>query len=44
MQPVPIVQEVGGAPEPVWTHVENLTHTKLDLRTVQLYRLRYPGP
>jgi hypothetical protein len=25
--PVPIVQEAGWAPEPVWTGAENLTHT-----------------
>jgi len=49
--PVPIVQEAGMVPGPVWTHAENLApHPPgFDLRTVQprrerLYRLRTPRP
>ena len=33
--PVPIVQEAGLAPGPVWTGVENLAPTGFDPRTVQ---------
>ena len=38
---VPIVQEAGWAPGPVWTGVENLTTTGFDLRTVQPVDSRY---
>ena len=45
--PVPIVQEAGWAPGPVWTGAENLTHTGVrspdrPARSQSLYRLRYP--
>ena len=33
--PVPIVQEVGWAPGPVWTGAENFAHTGTRSRTVQ---------
>ena len=33
--PVPIVQEAGWAPGPVWTGAENLALTGFDPRTVQ---------
>jgi len=44
---VPIVQEAGWAPGPVWTGAENLASTGIrspDRRTrsQSLYRLRYP--
>ena len=48
--PVPIVQEAGWAPGPVWTGAENLASTPgFDPRTFQphsesLYRLSYRGP
>ena len=47
--PVPIVQEVGWAPEPVWTGAENLAPTVIrspdrPARSESLYRLSYPGP
>jgi hypothetical protein len=47
--PLPIVQEAGRAPGPVWTGAENLAPTgirSLDLpaRRESLYRLSYPGP
>jgi hypothetical protein len=47
--PVPIVQEAGWAPEPVWTGAENLSHTGIRYpdspgRSESLYRLSYPGP
>jgi hypothetical protein len=40
--PVPIVQEAGWAPGPVWTGAENLTHTQilspeLPIRSESLY-------
>jgi len=46
--PVPIVQDVGWAPGPVWTGAENLTPTRTrspnGLACSQsLYRLRYPA-
>jgi hypothetical protein len=46
---VPIVQEGGWAPEPVWTDVENLTPTGIlfpdrPARNQTLLRLRYPEP
>jgi hypothetical protein len=53
--PVPIVQEAGWAPGPVWSGAENLAPTGIffylfDSRTVQpvarsqsLYRLSYPA-
>ena len=45
--PVPIVQEAGWAPEPVWTGSENLAPTAIrspdrPARSQSLYRLRYP--
>jgi hypothetical protein len=44
--PVPIVQEAGWAPEPVWTGVENLAPTGVrspdrPARSQSLYRLIY---
>jgi len=47
--PVPIVQEAGWPPGPVWTDAENLFPTGIRSRTVQpvaqsLYRLSYAGP
>ena len=46
--PVPIVQEAGWAPGPVWTGAENLTPTGIrspdrPARSQSLYRLRYPA-
>jgi hypothetical protein len=45
---VPIVQEVGWAPGPVWTGAENLTPTGIrspdrPARGQSLYRLSYPA-
>ena len=47
--PVPIIQEAGWAPGPVWTGAENLAPTgirSLDrpARSQSLYRLSYPSP
>ena len=47
--PVPIVQEVGWAPGPVWTGAENLAPTGIrspdrPAHSQSLYWLRYPGP
>ena len=47
--PVPIVQEAGWAPGPVWTGAENLAPAgilspDLPARSQSLYRLSYPGP
>ena len=47
--PVPIVQEAGLAPGPVWTGGENLAPTGIrsadrPARSESLYRLSYPGP
>jgi hypothetical protein len=47
--PVPIVQEAGWAPGPVWTAAENLVPTGIrsadrPARSESLYRLSYPGP
>jgi hypothetical protein len=47
--PVPIVQEAGWAPGPVWTCAKNLTRTgnrspDRPARSQSLYRLSYPGP
>ena len=47
--PVPIVQETGWAPGPVWTGAENLAPTGIrspyrPARSESLYRLSYPGP
>ena len=47
--PVPIVQEAGWAPGPVWTGAENLAPTGIrspdrPARSESLYRLSYPGP
>jgi hypothetical protein len=47
--PVPIVQEAGWAPGPVWTAVENLAPTGIrspdrPARSESQYRLSYPGP
>ena len=39
--PVPIVQEAGWAPEPVWTGAENLVPTGIRSRTVQPVVSRY---
>ena len=39
--PVPIVQEAGWAPGPVWNFAENLAHTGIRSRTVQLVVSRY---
>ena len=46
--PVPIVQEAGWAPGPVWTGVENLAPTGIrspdrPARSQSLYRLSYPA-
>jgi len=46
--PVPIVQEAGWAPGPVWTGAENIAPTGIRFpdrptRTQSLYRLRYPA-
>jgi hypothetical protein len=45
--PVPIVQEAGWAPGPVWTGGENLTPTGIrslyrPAHSKSLYRIRYP--
>jgi hypothetical protein len=47
--PVPIVQEAGWAPGPVWTDAENLAPTGIRFpdspaRNQSLYRLSYSGP
>ena len=47
--PVPIVQEAGWAPRPVWTVAENLADTGIrspdrPARSQSLNRLSYPGP
>ena len=39
--PIPIVQEVGWAPGPVWTGAENHTPPGLDPRAVQPVVTRY---
>ena len=39
--PVPILQEAGWAPEPVWIGAENLASTGFDRRTVQSIASRY---
>jgi hypothetical protein len=39
--PVPIVQEVGWAPEPVWLGAENLAPLEFDPRTFQPVENRY---
>ena len=46
--PVPVVQEAGWAPGPVWTGAGNLAHTGIrspdcPARSESLYRLSYPG-
>ena len=46
--PVPIVQEAGLAPGPVWTGAESLAPTGIQspdspARNQSLYRLRYPA-
>jgi hypothetical protein len=46
--PVPIAQEAGWAPGPVWTGAENLAHTGIrspdgPARSQSLYRLSYPA-
>ena len=48
-EPVPIVQEAGWAPGPVWTGAENLAPTGIRFpdspaRSQSLYRLSYRGP
>ena len=47
--PVPIVQEAGWGPGPVWTGAENLATTGIrspyrPARSESVYRLSYPGP
>ena len=47
--PVPIVQEAGWAPGPVWMGAENLTSTGIQsldhpAHSESLYRLSYPSP
>jgi hypothetical protein len=47
--PVPIVQEAGWAPGPVWTFMKNLAPTRIrspdrPARSQPLYRLSYSGP
>jgi hypothetical protein len=47
--PLPIVQEAGWAPGPVWTAAEKLALTGIQspdrpARSESLYRLRYPDP
>ena len=47
--PVPIVQEAGWAPGPVWIGPKNLALTVIrspdfPVRNESLYQLRYPGP
>jgi hypothetical protein len=47
--PVPIIQEAGWAPGPVWIGTENLAPTgirspDLAARSESLYRLSYPSP
>jgi hypothetical protein len=39
--PVPIVEEAGWAPGPVWTGAENIPSPGFDPRTVQLVASRY---
>ena len=39
--PVPIVQEAGWAPEPVWIGAENLAPPRFDPRTFQPVASRY---
>jgi hypothetical protein len=41
--PVPIVQEAGWAPGPVWTDTENLALTGIRSRTIQPVASRYTG-
>ena len=48
LDPVPIVQEAGWIPGPVWTGQENLAPTGIRFpdrpaRSQSLYRLRYPS-
>jgi hypothetical protein len=47
--PVPILEEAGWAPGPVWTDAENpapngIRSPERPVRSESLYRLRYPGP
>ena len=47
--PVPIVQEAGWSPGPVWTGAENLAPTGIrspdrPAHSESLYQLSYPGP
>ena len=47
-RPVPIVQEAGWAPGPIWAGAENLAPTGIrspdrPARSQSLYRLRYPA-
>ena len=39
--PVPVVEEAGWTPGPVWTGAENLTATVFDPRTIQPVASRY---
>ena len=48
-EPIPIVQEAGWAPGPVWTGAEKPNPRRDSIpersaRSESLYRLRYPGP
>jgi hypothetical protein len=48
-EPVPIVQEAGWVPGPVWIGAENLAPSGIQspdrpVRSESLYWLRYPGP
>ena len=48
-EPVPVLQEAGWAPGPVWTAAENLVPTRIrsqdrPARSESLYRLSYSGP
>jgi len=42
--PVPIVQEAGWAPGPVWTGTEKSRSPERPARSQSLYRLSYRGP
>jgi len=43
--PVPILQESGWAPGPVWIGLESLAHPlEFDLRGNSLFRLHHAGP
>ena len=47
--PIPIVEEAGWTPEPLWKDAENVAPTGIrspdfPARSESLYRLSYPGP